>query len=90
MTLLGLDFDNTLVRYDKLFHQLAVEKGLIDQDLQKNKESVKRSCTKEVEKKNSQLSKASVWISNNRCNTSRGHGGGVAQTKKGRSKNGNC
>ena len=30
MTLLGLDFDNTLVRYDKLFHQLAVEKGLIE------------------------------------------------------------
>ena len=29
MTLLGLDFDNTLVRYDKLFHQLAVEKGLL-------------------------------------------------------------
>ena len=30
MTLLGLDFDNTLVRYDKLFHKLAKEKGLIE------------------------------------------------------------
>ena len=29
MTLLGLDFDNTLVRYDKLFHKIALEKGLI-------------------------------------------------------------
>ncbi len=29
MTILGLDFDNTLVHYDNLFHQLAVEKGLI-------------------------------------------------------------
>ena len=33
MTLLGLDFDNTLVRYDKLFHQLALEKNLIDKSL---------------------------------------------------------
>ena len=33
MTLLGLDFDNTLVRYDKLFHQLALEKKLIDKSL---------------------------------------------------------
>ena len=33
MTLLGLDFDNTLVRYDKLFHQLALEKNLIDESL---------------------------------------------------------
>ena len=30
MTLLGLDFDNTLVRYDKLFHKLALEKNIID------------------------------------------------------------
>ena len=30
MTLLGLDFDNTLVRYNKLFYQLAIEKGLIE------------------------------------------------------------
>ena len=33
MTLLGLDFDNTLVRYDELFHRLAVDKGLIREDL---------------------------------------------------------
>lgn len=33
MTLLGLDFDNTLVRYDRLFHQLAIEKGLIEESL---------------------------------------------------------
>ena len=30
MTLLGLDFDNTLVLYDKLFQQLAIERSLID------------------------------------------------------------
>ena len=33
MTLLGLDFDNTLVSYDELFHKLALEKGLIDRSL---------------------------------------------------------
>ena len=29
MKRLGLDFDNTLIRYDELFHKLAVEKKLI-------------------------------------------------------------
>ena len=37
MTLLGLDFDNTLVRYDRLFHQLALEKGLIEESFPANK-----------------------------------------------------
>jgi len=41
MTLLGLDFDNTLVRYDKLFHQLAVEKGLIEKSLPDNKTAIR-------------------------------------------------
>ena len=26
---LGVDFDNTIVRYDELFHSVAVERGLI-------------------------------------------------------------
>lgn len=30
MTKIGLDFDNTLIHYDNLFHKLAKEKGLID------------------------------------------------------------
>ena len=41
MTLLGLDFDNTLVRYDKLFHQLAVEKGLIEKSLPADKTAIR-------------------------------------------------
>lgn len=41
MTLLGLDFDNTLVRYDKLFHQVAVEKGLIEKSLPANKTAIR-------------------------------------------------
>ncbi|AII42058.1 hypothetical protein KR100_01380 [Synechococcus sp. KORDI-100] len=41
MTLLGLDFDNTLVRYDKLFHQLAVEKGLIEKSVPADKTAIR-------------------------------------------------
>ena len=41
MNLLGLDFDNTLVRYDKLFHQLALEKGLIKESLPANKTAIR-------------------------------------------------
>ena len=41
MTLLGLDFDNTLVRYDKLFHQLAHEKGLIKESLPADKTAIR-------------------------------------------------
>ena len=41
MTLLGLDFDNTLVHYDKLFHQIALEKGLINQSMVADKVSIR-------------------------------------------------
>ena len=41
MTLLGLDFDNTLVRYDKLFHKLAKEKGLIEHHVPEKKTAVR-------------------------------------------------
>ena len=41
MTRLGLDFDNTLVRYDKIFHELALEKGLIDDSLPIEKKAIR-------------------------------------------------
>jgi len=41
MTILGLDFDNTLVRYDKLFHQLALEKSLIDHSMPADKTAIR-------------------------------------------------
>jgi len=41
MTLLGLDFDNTLVQYDKLFHQVALDKRLIDESILPNKTAVR-------------------------------------------------
>lgn len=39
--LIGLDFDNTIVRYDRLFHQLAVERGLVPTTLPVTKQSVR-------------------------------------------------
>ena len=41
MTLLGLDFDNTLVRYDSLFHQLALEKDLIEDSFPADKTAIR-------------------------------------------------
>ena len=41
MTLLGLDFDNTLVRYDRLFHQLALEKRLIEESIPADKTAIR-------------------------------------------------
>ena len=39
--LLGLDFDNTLVSYDKLFYKLALEKNLIEESLPESKTEVR-------------------------------------------------
>lgn len=52
MTLLGLDFDNTLVCYDKLFHALAKEKNLIPASLPANKIAIRnylRSINRDYE-----------------------------------------
>ena len=39
--LIGIDFDNTLVSYDEIFHSLALEQNLIDEDVAPNKASVR-------------------------------------------------
>ena len=39
----GIDFDNTIVCYDALAHNLAVEKSLIDLNVPKNKEAVRNT-----------------------------------------------
>src|SRR5258708_30781980 len=39
--LIGLDFDNTIVSYDALFHQVALEKSLIPASLSKSKVAVR-------------------------------------------------
>jgi len=39
--ILGLDFDNTIIKYDELFHKIAFEKGLIPEELPKQKNSVR-------------------------------------------------
>lgn len=38
---IGLDFDNTIVSYDYLFHHIALEQGLIPEDLAVNKFEVR-------------------------------------------------
>ena len=38
---LGVDFDNTIVRYDALFHRVGVERGLVPPDLSVSKSEVR-------------------------------------------------
>ncbi len=52
MILLGLDFDNTIVKYDELFNKLAIEKGLISNEVAKTKIQIRdhlRSMGKDQE-----------------------------------------
>ena len=52
MKILGLDFDNTLVDYNNLFHKIALEKQLIKKDTPANKVIIRdylRSVNKESE-----------------------------------------
>ena len=41
MKILGIDFDNTIVKYDNLFHKIALEKGLIDTSAGKRKKEIR-------------------------------------------------
>ena len=38
---IGIDFDNTIVCYDDVFHEVAREQGLIPNDLPANKGAVR-------------------------------------------------
>jgi FMN phosphatase YigB (HAD superfamily) len=44
---IGIDLDNTLISYDKLFHALALEQGLIAADLPINKTEVRNFLRRE-------------------------------------------
>jgi hypothetical protein len=46
---IGLDFDNTIVCYDTLFHKVAIEKALIPSELPRNKIAV-RDYLKKIDK----------------------------------------
>ncbi len=39
--LVGIDFDNTIVCYDRLFHQVALERGVIDAEIPANKTRIR-------------------------------------------------
>ena len=45
--MLGIDFDNTIVSYDKIFYELAVKWGAIPTDCEKRKTAVRDSMRKE-------------------------------------------
>lgn len=51
---IGLDFDNTIVSYDSLFHKVALEQGLIPADLPRTKLAVRDYLRKQ--------GKEEVWI----------------------------
>jgi hypothetical protein len=44
--IIGVDFDNTIVCYDRLFHQVALSKGLIPATLPQDKESIRNYLRK--------------------------------------------
>jgi hypothetical protein len=46
MMRLGIDFDNTLVRYDNLFHKIAYEQGWIGQSFPKSKTKIRDHLNK--------------------------------------------
>jgi hypothetical protein len=47
--LIGIDFDNTIVNYDGVFHRVAVEQGVVPQTLAPNKVAV-RNWLREADK----------------------------------------
>jgi len=40
--IIGIDFDNTIIKYDNLFYEIALEKKLIPKNLQKKKNEVRK------------------------------------------------
>ena len=61
MKLLGLDFDNTLVQYDKLFHQVALEKDLIDPSMPASKIAIRDYLRKKGQDKYFTLLQGEVY-----------------------------
>ena len=61
---LGLDFDNTIINYNELFHKIAFEKNLIPADLPKEKNAV-RNYLRENEIENEIILNANNYNINN-------------------------
>ena len=61
MTLLGLDFDNTLVKYDRLFYALAIERKLIDKNTPENKIAIRDFLRREGKEEQFTLLQAEVY-----------------------------
>jgi len=39
--IIGIDFDNTIIKYDELFHKISIEKNLIPEKLNKDKNTIR-------------------------------------------------
>lgn len=52
--LIGIDFDNTIICYDRVFHKLALESGLIPDDLPPGKNSIRNHLRR--------TGKENLWI----------------------------
>lgn len=61
MTLIGLDLDNTLIIYDELFHKVAVEQGLIEENFPKNKKLIRDKLRAEGQEKSFTLLQGEVY-----------------------------
>ena len=48
--IIGVDFDNTIISYDSVFHKLASESGLIPSTVSKNKTAVRDFLERVVKK----------------------------------------
>lgn len=46
LMILGIDFDNTIISYDDLIHQIAVEKNLVPTSTPKNKKNIRDAIRK--------------------------------------------
>jgi thiamine kinase-like enzyme len=49
---IGIDLDNTILKYDEVFHFLALEQSWIDQDCYPDKDAVKKALSKKADDSN--------------------------------------
>ena len=59
---LGLDFDNTIVSYDALFHKVALEGSLIPADVAPTKLNVRDYLRSQLEFRSRMAQRTSEWL----------------------------
>ena len=46
---IGIDLDNTILKYDEVFHLLALEQSWVDQDCLSDKDAIKKGLSKKAD-----------------------------------------